>query len=242
MKNKNDPINKNAYDHNQSINYDALRFSTDSGKIIHEMELSKLLTYISSTSISSDILEIGCGTGRLLLELIDRDLDVTGVDASNFMLDELKKKMINKKIKPKLYNFEAINIMINKKYHFIYSIRLLNQTGSTDYALNSIIEMFRISKPNGYILLEFVNTFRPRIGRNATNTVRLSHNMICNFLNEEGAHFEIIEKSGLFFFGMGSYDKVPSILLNFFKSIDLFFSNLFPKFCARGYLFLKKIN
>jgi SAM-dependent methyltransferase len=38
------------------------------------------------------VLELGCGTGRILLELIRRGVDATGVDASPAMLAELERK------------------------------------------------------------------------------------------------------------------------------------------------------
>lgn len=38
------------------------------------------------------VLELGCGNGRILLELLRRGLDAMGVDASAGMLDELRRK------------------------------------------------------------------------------------------------------------------------------------------------------
>jgi SAM-dependent methyltransferase len=38
------------------------------------------------------ILDIGCGTGRHLIPLVEKGFDLTGIDSSKGMLDELKKK------------------------------------------------------------------------------------------------------------------------------------------------------
>ncbi|MFO1323072.1 MAG: class I SAM-dependent methyltransferase [Burkholderiales bacterium] len=40
------------------------------------------------------VLELGCGNGRILLELLRRRVDVTGVDASERMLSELRRKAV----------------------------------------------------------------------------------------------------------------------------------------------------
>jgi ubiquinone/menaquinone biosynthesis C-methylase UbiE len=41
----------------------------------------------------SQILEVGCGTGRVAIELAQHGFDVTGIDLSEWMLDEFRKKL-----------------------------------------------------------------------------------------------------------------------------------------------------
>ena len=79
-------VNHTAYSDNQANEYDSTRFSTPSGKMIHSMELKILRYFLKLNFIKGRILEVGCGTGRLLIELTKRNYTVDGVDASTGML------------------------------------------------------------------------------------------------------------------------------------------------------------
>ena len=231
---------RTAYSRRQAEVYDKKRFTDISGKAIHKMELSILKFFLKSISIKKNILEVGCGTGRLLIELSKLGYQVDGVDASKDMLKQLLKKarLNNKNIKIK--RLESANLKLSKKYNFVFAIRLLNQTKSKSYALKSIKEMIRVTKPGGHILIEFVNINRPRIGRNSTKTTRLSHKIIAeaNLLKNWGC--DVIEEKGLFFLGMGTIISIPTFLLNIVIKVDNFLSSIFPRYCARGYVLLKK--
>ena len=122
----------------------------------------------------------------------------------------------------------------------MYSIRLLNQTESIEYALETIKEMVRVVEPGGYVLTEFVNNNRPQIGRNSTKTVRLSHNLITDFILKHNDNASVVKNKGVFFFGMGTIDIIQVFLLKFFSTIDGIFSFIFPKYCSRGYVLIKK--
>ena len=233
--------NHTAYSDNQANEYDSKRFSTPSGKMIHSMELKILRYFLKLTSIEGRILEVGCGTGRLLIELIKKNYIVDGVDASTGMLSKLQQKFENIKSSSNFYVSESAKLPFkDNDYNFVYSIRCLNQTESIEYALESIKEMVRVVEPDGYVLVEFVNNNRPRIGRNATKTVRLSHNLITDFILKNNDNASVVKNKGVFFFGMGTIDIIPVFLLKFFSTIDGIFSFIFPKYCSRGYVLIKK--
>lgn len=233
--------NNTAYSHNQANEYDRKRFTTISGKKIHAMELKILKYFLKLTFDKGRILEVGCGTGRLLMELVKKGYAVDGVDASSEMLGKLQQKVESTGLSSNFYVSESAKMPFKDgDYNFVYSIRLLNQTESIEYALKTIKEMIRVTRPSGYVLVEFVNSNRPRIGRNATKTVRLSHNIIANFLLKQDKHASVVKNKGVFFFGMGAIDRTPVFLLGIFSKVDEIFSFLFPKYCSRGYVLIKK--
>jgi SAM-dependent methyltransferase len=53
------------------------------------------------------VLELGCGNGRILLPLLDRGFDVTGVDASAGMLDGLRRKAADRGLVPRIARMDA---------------------------------------------------------------------------------------------------------------------------------------
>ena len=58
----------------------------------YSLILEELETIQKYCKKSGNILDIGCGTGRHLIPLIKNGFNVTGIDSSKGMLDELKKK------------------------------------------------------------------------------------------------------------------------------------------------------
>lgn len=66
---------------------------------------------------NESVLELGCGTGKILLRLLERDIFVEGIDISKSMTEILKSKNKNATIHiSKLIDFEPI-----KKYNYILS-------------------------------------------------------------------------------------------------------------------------
>jgi len=219
--------------------YDSARFSTKAGKKIDSMEfiiLKKTLRFIPK---DSKILEVGCGTSRLLIRLVNKGYILEGIDASPDMLKEAKNKF-----KPpiKLILGESANLPYeNSYYDFVFSIRVLNQTESEEYALNSVSEMIRITKLNGYILLEFVNAgfWKSHFFGLKRKGVNLKPIQVIKKAEESGA--KKVKSYGNFFFGMTPYHNLPAFLIKPFSFVDMFFCFLFPGLCSRHYILFQKI-
>ena len=69
--------------------------------------------------VSGPVLEVGCGTGRVMLELIKKGVDVEGLDISKEMLRILKNKARMMGYSPKLYHADMRNFSLKKKYSLI---------------------------------------------------------------------------------------------------------------------------
>lgn len=231
---------KTAYSENQAVNYDVERFTTPGGKLIHKLELKQLDNELQKLSLNPKVLEVGCGTGRFLEELMFRDLILEGIDASPHMLRMAEQKIKRTKKDIKLKTGQANSLPYpDNSFDFVYSIRVLNQTEGKTYALAVIEEMLRVVKPEKCILVEFANKYRPRIGRNKKKAVRLTCNEVKKAaMNQNGL---VVNTKGLFFFGMGSYLNTPSAILNCLIAIDKIFALLLPNLCARTYLTIKKM-
>jgi len=230
-----------AYKRNTAKEYDQSRFQSLSGKMIHKIELSKVLNAISVNAIRDDkILEVGCGTGRILTELLELGFNVDGLDASKYMLEELRKKIHSKNINSKFFLSRSDKInCIDNSYDYVYCVRLLNQLESRECAFETVKEMLRVVRREGSILIEFVNSLRPRLGRNNTHTSRISIKDIKNFLKDFDVNIERID--GAFFLGMGAY-KNHVFILKLTYHIDKLLSFLLPSFCSRVYITIRKNN
>lgn len=233
------PAAKTAYSEAESIIYDSKRFSSRSGKKIHQTEMESLKIAIKLVPNTSKVLEVGCGTGRFLLELCKAGYKVDGLDASPHMLKQCGEMIKDRFPDPELTLGEAAKLPFpDNSYDFVYSIRLLNQTGSSGYALDVLTDMIRVAKPDGYILVEFCNYYRPRIKGCNDRGVHLRPEEVIEQANNDGA--KLVWSRGSFFFGMTALIISPSFLVGLVNNIDQSFSRLFPKLCSRCYILFQK--
>ena len=240
-----------AYDKEASTTYDSIRFSSPSGKVIHEIELSFLQDTLKFVNKEAKTLEVGCGTGRLFFEVLQSGYFSHGLDASFHMLGECAEKIKNPFPDAGFVLAEAGRIPFKEKsFDLLYSIRVLNQTGSSDYALSVIAEMVRVAKPGGYVLVEFMNYYRKHpwgkrkywgpkeMVFSEKMNVRLRPREVIAKAEENGA--KLIWFRGAFFLGMTGFYLTPVRLLKVISSMDQFLSKMFPYMCSRCYILLQK--
>lgn len=232
-----------AYQQTEAVQYDAKRFTLPCGKRIHRFELEQLLWALSRVPAGGRVLELGCGTGRLLTELLQRGHRVEGADASSAMLDQLDKKLAARGLSTPTRTVQAAKTGFDSdSFDFTYAIRLLNQTESPDYALRVVAEMVRITRPGGYVLAEFVNDYRPRWGAAAhphrSQTTRLRPRQVAEAGKLAGA--ELMSFRGCFLLGMQAYHLSPPVMLPTVATTDRLLSRALPRLCARTYAFFRK--
>ncbi len=229
-------MKKTAYSKSQAENYDVSRFTNSKGLVFNKMEMDQLNKILRSLSKNSKVLEVGCGTGRFLKNVALQDFRVTGVDPSKYMLKETVKKtktMSN----VSLYNCEGEKLPFkNNTFDFVYSIRVLNQVSSEDYALNMICEMLRVCKDDGIVLVEYVN--KKSLSFFTTGGTKLNKTQIdCSLKNHS---VKLLDFTGILLLSQSILELTPKSLLPLYKRIDSALSNFFPSFCTRCYLTMKK--
>lgn len=229
---------KQGYSEKQALAYDKKRFSSSQGKLFNELEkenLNNALTYIPQTA---NILEIGCGTGRFALETLNKGFDkVHCIDLSFPMLKETKSKVRNTD-NIALFQSEGGKLPFkDNSFDFVYAIRVLNQLGSKNYALNVIGEAIRVCGKEGFILLEFINCRSLSIRRRPC--VRFSVAEIRKILNKYDS-IRLLKISGVLFFTQTILGHIPPRFLGFYEKTEKLFAKIFPQFCTRCYIFLKK--
>lgn len=232
-------IPKTAYTPDQAQSYDETRFVKPSGVQAHQTEFSNLMFALRKLPKSAHILEVGCGTGRLLVDARKAGYRVDGTDGSPSMLDVLREKNHDQYPDLDLKVAEAAKLPYpDGAYDATYSIRLLNQTESPEYALDVVQEMMRITKPGGLVLVEFVNARRPRWGMNRRSTTRLAPSQVVARARACGG--KPLAYRGAFFLSMQAYSKSPALLVGLVAALDRAFSWLFPRLCSRCYVLLTK--
>lgn len=230
---------KTAYNEEQSQSYDKERFTSPAGKVFDRLESEQLRNALSTISSSSKVLEIGCGTGRFIETVLEGGHHAYGVDPSPDMLEISRSKCVTG-ADVKFEIGEGINIPFEEgEFDLVYSIRVLNQTESREYAFRMIADMIRVTKPGGILLIEFCNSLRPCLpGKKRAATVLSIYDMRRRMRNHKGVH--IVDLRGILILSETLLNRVPRMFLPAWGLLDRIFSRIFPMFAARCYVTLKK--
>ncbi len=228
-----------AYSPKQAVEYDERRFVKPWGIRVNDIEFSHLEKALTRVPAGSSTLEVGCGTGRFLLELAKRGFKTGGIDASGAMLEQVKAKLADHDLESELHLAEAAKIPLeSNSQDFVYSIRVLNQTESPEYALNVIEEIIRVARPGSYALIEFSNYHRLNVGPKTSPTTRVKPSDAMQRAESSGA--KVVSLKGSFFLGMQAFRLPPSFVLPLTTFCDNILSAVFPKYCSRCYLLVQK--
>lgn len=130
-------------------------------------------------------LEVGCGSGRLLLPLLKLGLSVEGIDSSEDMLKICSAKGKAKNLSPVIYNQNMQDFQLSKKYNTIFVeggtfMLLINRA----VVFNALRNFYKHLAPNGQVIIEL---FLPAedIRRSSTSSWNLHKTAI---RPEDGAH------------------------------------------------------
>ncbi|HNP95392.1 MAG TPA: class I SAM-dependent methyltransferase [Cyclobacteriaceae bacterium] len=228
-----------AYLNEKATTYDERRFSQLSGQVVHNIELEMLNKVLPNLSQGATILEVGCGTGRFLVEMAKKGYKIDGTDASPDMLLIAKNKVgefVNN-FQPLLGEASKLPYPSNG-FDLTYCVRLLNQTESSHYALSVIDDMFRVTRENGYVLVEFMNYYRAPIRTRGAHHVLLRPQEVID--RAKACRGVSIWCEGAFFLNMGIFHMTPAPLLGGIGWIDRLMRNLLPRLCTRSYILFQK--
>jgi SAM-dependent methyltransferase len=93
-------------------------------------------------------LDLGCGTGRLLLPLLRAGLDIDGCDISVDMLRHCRQKAAALGLKPQLYQQPMHALDLPRNYRTIFICASFNLAGSRDNGLATLRRCYSTSMPS----------------------------------------------------------------------------------------------
>jgi len=125
-------------------------------------------------------LDVGCGTGRLLLDFLAAGIDIHGVDNSPEMLDLCRQKALQTGLRPVLYQQQMEELDLPHRYRTIIvpssSFQLVTDP---DAAAEAMRRFFHHLEPGGILVMPFM-LLGPARGDapNATNDWRLAQEAV----------------------------------------------------------------
>jgi SAM-dependent methyltransferase len=106
------------------------------------------------------VLELGVGTGRIYLELLEEGIDADGIDLSAGMLDELRTAAEERGLDPAVWNQDITQFDPAQQYELIYAPnRVFNHLATVDEQRAALQNICRALAPDGRFVL---NTFVPK--------------------------------------------------------------------------------
>ena len=114
------------------------------------------------------VLDYGCGNGRLLELFNDKKIEYLGVDPSQKLVDLAKKRYPSGE-------FSKINLgqtslaFQDNFFNASYSIAVFHHFPSDDYRQKMAQEIYRVTKPEGYIIVTVWNLWQKNYIKNIAN-------------------------------------------------------------------------
>jgi SAM-dependent methyltransferase len=103
------------------------------------------------------VLDVGCGTGRLLLDYLSQGVDIDGVDISPEMLDLCRQKAAEMSLKPTLFEGDMVTMSLPRHYRTIIvpssSFQLVLEPAD---AQRAILNLFDHQLPGGTLVMPFM--------------------------------------------------------------------------------------
>ena len=99
------------------------------------------------------VLDVACGTGRVLLPLLRAGIDIDGCDISKDMLHYCRSKAANEGFNPNLYNQPMHAFELPRKYKTIYICDSFDLAGSREKGLETLRSCYAHLEDGGALLL-----------------------------------------------------------------------------------------
>lgn len=111
-------------------------------------------------NVPGPALELGVGTGRIYLELIDIGLDVDGIDVSERSLAQLIEHAEARELDPTVWTANMTELDVDRQYGLIYApARAFNHLSRLTDQRAALEKIYKGLKPDGTFAL---NTFVPK--------------------------------------------------------------------------------
>lgn len=165
-----------------------------------------LLDFIPQNT-EQTILDLGCGTGTLTIQLLPMARRVVGVDSSQSMISKAKDQYKN----IDFFVYDALNLPFEKEYDVVFSNAIFHWILDHDALLKQI---YKVLKPHGVLLCEFganknISTIENAFAV-ACKKIEYYYESKFNFPNTKKFR-ELLEKNNFTINNIYDYDR-PTIL------------------------------
>jgi ubiquinone/menaquinone biosynthesis C-methylase UbiE len=131
---------------------DAESYDLKPGRVKLAQDVAKALMREVKLNSDMDVLDFGCGTGLVTLQLQPFVKTITGADSSHGMLDVLRFRIEERKLKNVKTEFIDLekSVELKNKYHLVVSSMTLHHIEDIRYIIH---EFYNCLLPKGYLCI-----------------------------------------------------------------------------------------
>lgn len=121
---------------------------------------------VNYTQDGNRVLDFGCGNGRILELLGNKDIEYFGVDISQKLIDIASLKYSNSSLKfEKISGYESLPFEANY-FNTAYSIAVFHHLPGKKLRMETAREIFRVIKSGGYVVVSVWNLWQKKYWKN----------------------------------------------------------------------------
>ncbi len=114
-----------------------------------------------------NVLDYGCGNGRLLELIGNKNIKYVGLDISEQLIEDATETYGSEKVEFKKISPSQISLAFpDANFNNIYSIAVFHHFPSQKYREDIAKELFRVTKSGGYVVITVWNLWQPRYRKN----------------------------------------------------------------------------
>jgi len=119
------------------------------------------------TEDGSNVLDFGCGNGRILELLSEKNIKYWGIDISENLINIAKKRYCSNDITFLRIDSSQSSLAFNNDFfNTIYSIAVFHHFPGKKYRETIAKEIYRITKPGGYVIITVWNLWQKKYIKN----------------------------------------------------------------------------
>jgi len=191
--------------------YDAIRLEQPRGLLLSEFDIALVGRMASHISRDGSVLEVGAGTGRFTLPMLDTGFRIIATDINESLLNSLRDRTaemsLHDRCEAKIEDIFSLTFS-DDQFDFVYSIHVIPRFSCLEDQGQAIQEIARVIKPGGLLLFNYSNRsslLGALVGRFAPRFKEMEQ-----VLSESG--FTVVSRRGKWFLSRGVLNRLPLIL------------------------------
>jgi len=156
--------------------------------LIYNDEIDTVFYLAEAKNARGPVLEIACGTGRILLRLLQEGIDADGIDSSGAMLSELRKKAKTLGFLPHIHKADMRRFSLGRRYKLIIvPYRSFLHLKDDDERMMALRSFFDHLQDGGRLILHIYNPSPEDLERSISPTLLESEDLV----SDDGRHYHL---------------------------------------------------
>ncbi len=219
--------------------YDKWREANPRGRLVSDHDIQLFNSMFPSSQDGMEVLEIGAGTGRFTLPVLEKGFAFTTTDINESMLESIRNKVEERGLADQC-TIKVANIFDmdfeDSTFDFIFTIHVIPRFESLADQIAAINEISRVLKPGGKLFFNYSNK------RSLWGMMRRKHTAkhteMVKALEEAG--LQIVRLKGKWIVNRLLINRVPLFVGRFLTAIDRMLSNFLPSLAWDVFIIAQK--